>query len=89
MVPPAADIIIVKHVLLRWLETYTGSLDNRNSHAFLSLPFKEAYLLSVSFLLTLAGSFLSLNTQTGCRGRKGKPEGWGSREKAAAAFPLP
>lgn len=51
MVPPPADIIIVKHVLLRWLEIHTGSLDIRSNQSFLSSPFKEVYLFSVSFLL--------------------------------------
>ena len=47
MVPPPADIIIVKHVLLRWLEIHTGSLDNRETTLFF-LPLLKKFTCSLS-----------------------------------------
>lgn len=75
MVPPSADIIIAKHVLLRWLEIHTEVLTTEVTTLFF-LPF-EVYFLSVSFQITqfsLAAYSLSLNIQTGCRNRRGKPK---------------
>lgn len=91
MVPPSADIIIAKHVLLRWLEIHTEVLTTEVTTLFF-LPF-EVYFLSVSFQITqfsLAAYSLSLNIQTGCRNRRGKPKArdWSGGKVAVTALHL-